>query len=313
VINKLVEDKIIELVKSLDFYTQFDEKEIKWKNQVISIFEDYELDPYEINEKFINEFKNEKLCKVKFIEYLALVCCDIDGGKLLYKEAVDNILSDDGSKKTKRYHKVTNESRFNGLKFQNSNYKNNSIKTIIDRDDEKYLFVKCNNPQCNNYFRINLWELIHTKRLFCSNKCKVKVNRIRPKLTKYNKICKKCKRSFVTYDNNREYCNVYCEYITTKITPKRYKEYIKTFNDKRSAIAMAFVNRTDLTDQLIDFDISLDDNRFIEKEIIRLKEAKELFNTYNKRQKNMILTGSGAKRSKRGKYKKKKGNNKRDY
>ncbi|MFA5760505.1 MAG: hypothetical protein WC877_01930 [Dehalococcoidales bacterium] len=314
--NKEGED-IIDIVKSLEFYTQFSNSECEDKDKIIRIFEDYgfDIDPYAMNEKYLQEFKNTKKCKSNTMEYLSILCCGVDSGKLLYMGEIPYLIGDDpddsdnGDKpnKVKRYNKIKNGSKFNGLKFQNSKYINNSIKSEVDRDDEKYLFVKCNNPQCKNYFRVNLWELIHIRRLFCCNKCKVKVNRIIPKLIKYNKVCKKCKRPFVTYDNSREYCNVYCEYITTKLTPFRYKEYIKLFNDKRSAIAMAFVNRTDLSEQLIDFDISLDDNRFIEKEIIRLKEAKECFNNYSEKQKNMVLTGSGAKRSKRGKYKKKGG------
>lgn len=102
--------------------------------------------------------------------------------------------------------------------------KNKKISPI--KDDLRIIYVKCNNPLCDNVFPVNLYELNTHKRLFCSDACKMKVYRMRPKPLKHIKLCKNCNRIFITYDDTREYCNeTWCKQHRS-LSPKKYKDYI---------------------------------------------------------------------------------------
>lgn len=102
--------------------------------------------------------------------------------------------------------------------------KNKKISPI--KDDLRIIYVKCNNPLCGNMFPVNLYELNTHKRLFCSDACKMKVYRMRPKPLKHIKLCKNCNRIFITYDDTREYCNeTWCKQHRS-LSPKKYKDYI---------------------------------------------------------------------------------------
>jgi hypothetical protein len=306
--NVMDDDDFFSLVIQKDFYKYFKDEDWKWKDQIKHIFDNYDIDPDEIDEYFNRISIKKPDPRANIIEYLGVKCCEIDDGEALYSRAINHLVTDpdkptEDQEKVNRFKTIKNETIFHGLKFNNEEYKNNNPKATIDKEDDKYLFVKCNNPHCDKYFRINLWDLIYTKQLFCCDKCRTHTSRIIPKLIRHKKVCKKCNRIFFTYDNTREYCNTYCEFVTPKLTPYRYKEYIRSFDKKRSMIATIFIDRTDLNDVLKDFDTSILDGRFIEAEIKRLKDAKEAFNKYNKSQKSLALLSCGVKRRPRGNYK----------
>ena len=120
--NKEGED-IITIVKSLEFYTQFSDEEYEDTDKIIRIFEDYgfDIDPYAMNEKYLQEFKNTKKCKSNTMEYLSILCCGVDSGKLLYRGEIPYLIGDDPDdpdddkpNKVKRYNKIKNGSKFNG-------------------------------------------------------------------------------------------------------------------------------------------------------------------------------------------------------
>ena len=101
--------------------------------------------------------------------------------------------------------------------------------------DPAYLFVKCNNPNCNEWFPINLYNLNKAVNLFCNKSCKnafhkIQTRRIKlgqPKLPKLVKHCKRCHRKFRTYDDSREFCCHYCElYKDKRLSPYQYRRFV---------------------------------------------------------------------------------------
>jgi hypothetical protein len=103
----------------------------------------------------------------------------------------------------------------------------NQTKCIdAGKDDLRCLLVKCNNPKCNKFIRLNYYDITHHNRLYCNDKCRVTSFRIIPKPVKFKMICNSCDNIFRTIDNRR-YCSHYCEFNKRKLTKSTYKSYIK--------------------------------------------------------------------------------------
>lgn len=100
------------------------------------------------------------------------------------------------------------------------------VNTPISKDDVRVIWVKCNNPTCDKYFAVNLFELNSARKLFCNAACKIATHRLKPRLKKYTRYCKNCGRKFHTYDATRLYCNAsWCPH-NQLLTPNAYKVYL---------------------------------------------------------------------------------------
>jgi len=151
-------------------------------------------------------------------------------------------------------------------------------KIIAEKDDYRLLFIKCNNPKCNNHIPINLYELMHYNKLFCSNKCKMSFynhnKRLNIKPIRYKKSCKRCKRTFYTYDNTRNYCNSHCEFRFNKLTAISYKQLIRCIQVRHSNLntRQPFGAYT-ISEEFI--------TNFLTKEKEEHQHMIELYNSYN--------------------------------
>lgn len=172
------------------------------------------------------------------------------------------------------------------IHYENKKSEALSIRAVTNKkneprpDDPAYLFVKCNNPNCDDWFPINLYNLNKATHLFCSDSCKVEFHKLQRhrtlvskegKLPKLVKRCKRCHRKFRTYDASREFCCHYCElYKNNRLSSNQYRYHITS---GVKSIYDGFVSRYDAKITLEEF-INIEYKKYEIDKLYRIREMR---------------------------------------